>query len=272
MIFVVGASSLHHSLEKWRNISQRLHLSKKVITKPGYNVHPQTADKSKVLERRVKFLPFSALIIPWHDLMNNSLTHSPNDPWTPWLPTNWWTPDIYKELKATGIPVLHIVKNLLSKRKSKDESVLRSYSKLHLRHFLEIKTQTIVRKYGSNLKTIIKKKQSPSEMQKRKNQSLKSIWVIKNFKQIFLLKPVSPSCHFFFFSEVLVIRFLGTDQRKRNWQLKSWAEIVKPARCPFLVGKRHTCAFLVTATCILPPNAPHCQLQPSVALENWEWT
>ena len=84
-------------------------------------------------------------------------------------------PDIYKELKATGIPVLHIVKDLLSKRKSKDERVLRSFSKLHLRPFFEIKTLTIVRKYGSNLKTIIKKKQSPSQKQRRKNQSLKSI-------------------------------------------------------------------------------------------------
>ena len=39
---------------------------------------------------------------------------------------------------------------------------------------------------------------------------------------------------------------------------------------PFLVVTRHTCAFHVTATCILPGNAPHCQLQSSVASKNWE--
>ena len=186
MIIVVGASSLHHSLEKWRNISQRLRLSKQVIPKPGYNLHPQTADKSKVLQRRVKFLPFSALIILWHDVINNSLTHSPSDPRIPLTPNELLNevlklqrvvgivycvrrgaPDKYKELKATGIPVLNIVKDLLSKRKSKDERVLGSYSKLHLRPFLEIKTLTIVRKDGSNLKTIIKKKQSPSQKQRK---------------------------------------------------------------------------------------------------------
>ena len=181
MRIVVGASSLHHSLEKWRNITQRLRLSKQMITKPGYNLHPQTADRSKVLRRRVKFLPFSALIILWHDVLNDSFTHSPSNPRTPLTPNELVNEvlklqrvvgivycvrrvalDIYKELQATGIPVLHIVKDLLSKRKSKDERVLRSYSKLHLRPFLEIKTLTFVRKYGSNLKTIIKKKQSPS--------------------------------------------------------------------------------------------------------------
>ena len=163
MIIVVGASSLHHSLEKWRNISQRLRLSKQVITKPGYNLHPQTADKSKFLQRRVKFLNFSALIFFCHDVKNNSLLHSPSDPRIPLTPKQLvnevlklqrvvgivycvrrGAPDIYKELKATGITVLHMVKDLLSIRKSKDEWVLRRYSKLHLRRFLEIKTLTIV--------------------------------------------------------------------------------------------------------------------------------
>ena len=203
MIIVVGASSLHHSLEKWRNISQRLRLSKQVNTKPGYNLHPPTADKSKVLQRRVKFLPFSALIILWHDVINNFPTHSPSDPRTPLTPNELvnevlklqrvlgivycvrrGAPDIYRELKATGIPVLHIVKDLLSKQKSKDERVLRSYSKLHLRPFLEIKTLTNVQKYGSNLKTNIKRKQRPSQKERRKNQSLKSIWVIKNLSNL----------------------------------------------------------------------------------------
>ena len=194
MIILVCGSSLHHSLEKWRNISQRLRLSKQVITKPGYNLHPQTAVKSKALQRNVKFLPFSALPILWHNVINNSLTHSPSDLRTPLTPNELvnevlklqrvvaivycirrGAPDIYKELKATGIPVLHIVNDLLSKRKSKDDRVLRSYSKLHKRPFLEIETLTIVRKYGSNLKTIIEKKQSTCQKQRRKNHSLKSI-------------------------------------------------------------------------------------------------
>ena len=85
MIIVVGASSLHNSLEKWRNISQRLRLSKQVITKPGYNLHPQTAEKSKVQQRRVKFLPFTFFCSnnPLARPNTKSLTHPPSNLRTP---------------------------------------------------------------------------------------------------------------------------------------------------------------------------------------------
>ena len=43
--------------------------------------------------------------------------------------------------------------------------------KLRLRHFFEIKTLTTVRKEGSNLKTILNKKQSPAQKQTRKNKA-----------------------------------------------------------------------------------------------------
>ena len=80
------------------------------------------------------------------------------------------TPDIYKELKATGIHAMHIVKDLLSKRKSKNKRVRRSYSNFHLRNFLKINTLIFVRKDESNLKTIIKKKQSQSQAKQKKSK------------------------------------------------------------------------------------------------------
>ena len=79
-------------------------------------------------------------------------------------------PDVYKELKGTGIPVPHIVKDLLSRRKQKDKKLVRSYSQLHLAPHLEIKTLTIVRNHGDNLKAIIKMKHSPSQQQRKKKQ------------------------------------------------------------------------------------------------------
>ena len=79
-------------------------------------------------------------------------------------------PDVYKELKGTGIPVLHIVKDLLSRRKQKAKELVRSYSQLHLAPHLEIKALTIVRNHGDNLKAIIKKKHSPSQQQRKKKQ------------------------------------------------------------------------------------------------------
>ena len=84
-------------------------------------------------------------------------------------------PDIYKKLKATGIPVLQIVKKRQSKRKTKDERVLTSFGKFSLRPCVEFKTPTIVRKNRSILKTNIKKKQGPSQKHRTNSQSLQSI-------------------------------------------------------------------------------------------------
>ena len=42
VMLIVGASSLHHSLEKWDNIRKRL--KGKVISKPVYNLHPNAKD------------------------------------------------------------------------------------------------------------------------------------------------------------------------------------------------------------------------------------
>ena len=62
--------------------------------------------------------------------------------------------------------------------------------------------------------------------------------------------------------------FLGTEQ-KRKTDIGIVGKTVKPARNPIKVVEKHTCAFLVTATCPSPPNAPHCQLQSSHASEDW---
>ena len=134
----------------WCNISRRLRFSKHVITKPGDNLHPQTAQKSKVLQRRIKFLPSSAQITLWHDFIKNSLTHPPSDPRTLLTANELVTevlqlqrvvrtvycvrrgaPDILKEMKATGLLYCNVkdlldslycnVKDLLSNEKPKTE-------------------------------------------------------------------------------------------------------------------------------------------------------
>ena len=45
MVYIVGASSLHYALG--RNIRERRQLPE-VITKSGYNLHPQAKDKLKI--------------------------------------------------------------------------------------------------------------------------------------------------------------------------------------------------------------------------------
>ena len=188
MVIVIGASSLHHSLERWTNIKKRL--SRQVTTKPGYNLHRGAQDKSQIIQKRLRLIPKNEQLIIWHDLINNSVTSPRKDPRKPLTPEQLvneiknikhkavgivycvreGAPDVYKELKGTGIPVLHIVKDLLSRRKQKDKELVRSYSQLHLAPHLEIKTLTIVQNHGDNLKAIIKKKHSPSQQQRRKKQ------------------------------------------------------------------------------------------------------
>ena len=80
MVILIGASSLHHSLEKRRNIKERFRLSKQVITKPGYNLHPNTKDKNKIVQNPATLIPESVKVILRHDIVNNSITHSPTDP------------------------------------------------------------------------------------------------------------------------------------------------------------------------------------------------
>ena len=97
------------------------------------------------------FLPFYRynLLARRNRQLPHAFPNSPSDTRTPLTPNElvnevlklqgvvgivYWVrrgaPDIYKQLKTTGVPVMHIFKDLLSKRKSKDERVLKSYGKL----------------------------------------------------------------------------------------------------------------------------------------------
>ena len=64
-------------------------------------------------------------------------------------------PDVYNKLEETEIPVLHIVKNLLSLRKQKAKKVLKKYSKFHLDPLLELKTLFTIAWNNGYLKRIL---------------------------------------------------------------------------------------------------------------------
>ena len=124
--------------------------------------------------------------------MNNSITYSPTDPRTPLTEEELVAEilklervigivycvrkgaiDVYKQLKATDFPALHIVNDLLSQRKRKDKKIVRGNSNLYLDHYLEIKTLTIVKKHGNDLKGIVKKKQKAVLAEKKEKQKAK---------------------------------------------------------------------------------------------------
>ena len=192
-MLIVGASSLHHSLEKWDNIRKRL--KGKLISKPGYNLHPNAKDKYKIVQNRLRYVEYNTKIILWHDIINNTVTspksnnrtHINGDQLKVEIErlqrkvdivvivycVREGAPDVYNNSKETEIPVLHIVKNLLSRRKQKDKRVSKKYIKLHLDHFLELKTLFSIVRNNGNLKKICKKKNSKPQKQRTKNSANK---------------------------------------------------------------------------------------------------
>ena len=126
----------------------------------------------------------------WHDIINNTVTSPKSDNRTPLngdqlkveierlqrkvdivgivYCVREGAPDVYNKLKETEMPVLHIVKNLLSRRKQKDKLVLKKYSKLHLDPFLELKTLFSSVRNSGDLKRICKKKSKKKKTTKEK--------------------------------------------------------------------------------------------------------
>ena len=66
--------------------------------------------------------------------------------------------NIEKELKKTGILVLNIVEDFISKRKAKDQILIEKYKELHQPPSLELKTLLLLRRYSADLSTLKAKK------------------------------------------------------------------------------------------------------------------
>ena len=146
------------------------------------------------MQNRLRYVENNTKIIFWHDIINNTVTSPISDNRTPLngdqlkaeierlqrkvdivgivYCVREGASDVYNKLKETEIPVLHIVKNLLSRRKQKDK-VLKKYSKLHLDPFLELKTLFSIVRNNGDLKRICKKKNSKPQKQRKKNSANK---------------------------------------------------------------------------------------------------
>ena len=83
------------------------------------------------------------------------------------------TPDIYEQLKRSTLVTIHIVKDVVSKRKEKDPSLLKEYRALHQRPALELKKLTIVLTHKNNLRTLITRSR-PKKLSKRRRKTLRT--------------------------------------------------------------------------------------------------
>ena len=153
MVFILAASSLHHTIKTLPEALQD-HYKNRIYALPGLSFNPTAVKVRKIAQFQLgHFFRDKKRLVIWHDVVNNSLSRhrsNNNKPLTPsqliavlkeyqerieaivYCPRDG-TPDIYDQLKRSTLVTIHIVKDLVSKRKQKDPSLLKGYRALHQR-------------------------------------------------------------------------------------------------------------------------------------------
>ena len=195
MIYVVGASSLEKAVRSIQYKSRKFY-EIRITAIPGLTFNPLSCNPLKNLQNILQkgFLATKQNLVIWHDIINNTLSaHWKNQ--TPALSPQdhvkildnyrnrskaiiycqrFGTPDVYKLLKTTGIPIISVKKNLVSKRQQRDSDLLIKLSSLHQPYHLELKSLSIVFRNSDKLKALTKnnrsKKNRPSQKKRRRKQ------------------------------------------------------------------------------------------------------
>ena len=174
MVFILAASSLHHAIKTLPQALQD-HYKKGIYALPGLSINPNALKVRKTAQFQLSCFRDKKRLVIWHDVVNNSLSRhrsNNNKPLTPsqlievlekyqerieaivYCPREG-TPDIYNQLKRSTLVTIHLVKDIVSRRKQKDLSLLKEYRALHQRPALELKTLTIVLAHKNNLLILV---------------------------------------------------------------------------------------------------------------------
>ncbi len=169
---IIGASSLHATINKMKyHVKRRLFFDKKIqhFSCPGLNEN--SVNELKYLDNLFQCgsLKKENGVVLWHDVINNSINKHRSNNYRPLGVTELvgvlmrnkqklsciihsqrdGTPNIFEDLKSTGILVLD-TKKFLSTRKRKDEWYKTEVAKVHPSLKLELKfLETIVKKLSS---------------------------------------------------------------------------------------------------------------------------
>ena len=206
MVITQGASSLDYALRILSAPSQK-RVKETCFTKPVLSFNFNARDSQKTIQYYLHhFLSNRKDLVICHDAINNSISkHRSNNNHS--LSTDQLkslllrskenitaivycchngTDNIEKELNKTGILVLKIVEDFISKRKAKDQILIEKYKELHQPPSLELKTLLLLKRYSADLSTLKAK-------QKRNRLSPKNCRAIHN--RLKALKfQVTPPC------------------------------------------------------------------------------
>ena len=175
MVFILAASSLHHAIKTAPQVTQNRY-KRNVYALPGLSFNTNALKVGKTAQFQLShFFHDKKRLVIWHDVVNNSLSRHRSNNNKPLTPSQLFevhekyqerieaivycpregTPDIYNQLKRSTLVTIHLVKDIVSKRKQKDLSLLKEYRALHQRPALELKTLTIVLAHKNNLRSLI---------------------------------------------------------------------------------------------------------------------
>ena len=175
MVFILSASSLHHAIKTAPQVTQNCY-KRNVYALPGLSFNPNALKFQKTPQFQLShFFHDKKRLVIWHDVVNNSLSRHRSNTDKPLTPSQLFavlekyqerleaivycprerTPDIYNKLKRSSLVTIHIVKDIVSRRKQKDPSLLKEYRALHQKPALELKTLTIVLAHKNNLRSLI---------------------------------------------------------------------------------------------------------------------
>ena len=193
MIFILGASSLHHALETLPP-DEKNALKEKIYTIPGLSLNFRAKNPKKVVQNLLaeNFSEKTDIVI-WHDVLNNSLSKHKSNNYRPLSVPELLdvldclknklralvychrnrTPDIFEALKQQSISVFSIEKDFTSTRKQKDPNFLNELKALHQKPELELKHLDIVLRNEADLNKITEKNR-PKRLSKRARKALKN--------------------------------------------------------------------------------------------------
>ena len=195
MVLLVGASCLDNA---YRSLSYttRKRLKKDIIAIRGPSLNPKSISPLKNLQKLLKkgFLKSKKIII-WHDVVSNSISKHRSNRDNPCeidkllqiltgLKQNieailycrrLGSPNLFQQLKETGILILDVKRRLTSTRKRNNPDFSADLAAIDPQSSTDIKLIRTVLENKDNLRSLVKKKRSksknrPSQKKRRKAQ------------------------------------------------------------------------------------------------------
>ena len=83
MVYILGASSLHHAIEAWKRCKRRHLFDSNLIAIPGLHLNRQSRAQNKLVQVIQNEVSADEGFILWHDAINKLHREAPSRPTSP---------------------------------------------------------------------------------------------------------------------------------------------------------------------------------------------